>query len=63
VEGDREDGATPAPFVNLRLKYIFKGNLKPEKVEQAIKLSMEKYCSVTIMLEKSAKISWEYQIL
>jgi putative redox protein len=62
VEGDREDGATPAPFVNLRLKYIFKGNLKPEKVEQAIKLSMEKYCSVTTMLEKSAKISWEYVI-
>ena len=62
VEGDREDGATPAPFVNLRLKYIFKGNLKPEKVEQAIKLSMEKYCSVTTMLEKSAAISWSFEI-
>jgi putative redox protein len=63
VEGDREDGATPAPFVNLRLKYIFKGNLKPEKIEQAIKLSMEKYCSVTVMLEKSANIIWSYEIV
>lgn len=62
VEGDREDGRTPSPFINLHLKFIFKGNLKPEKVEQAIKLSMEKYCSVTIMLEKSATISWSFEI-
>jgi uncharacterized OsmC-like protein len=32
-------------------------------VEQAIKLSMEKYCSVTTMLEKSAKISWAFEII
>jgi putative redox protein len=46
----------------LRLKYAFKGNLKHEKVEQAIQLSMEKYCSVTTMLEKTASISWHFTI-
>lgn len=62
VEGQREADANPSPFVNINVKYIFKGALKKEKVEQAIKLSMEKYCSVTTMLEKSANITWSYEI-
>lgn len=63
VEGQREADATPAPFVNIHIKYIFKGQLKPEKIEQAIKLSMEKYCSVTTMLEKSTSITWSYEVI
>lgn len=63
VEGQREADANPAPFVKIHIKYIFKGNLKKEKVEQAIKLSMEKYCSVTTMLEKTADITWGYEII
>ena len=62
VEGQREADAHPSPFVNINIKYIFKGNLKAEKVENAIKLSMEKYCSVTTMLEKTANITWSYEI-
>ena len=62
VEGQREEDANPSPFVKIHIKYILKGNLKKEKVEQAIKLSMEKYCSVTTMLEKTADISWSYEI-
>jgi putative redox protein len=63
VEGDREADATPAPFVNLRLKFIFKGeNLDRKKLEQAVRLSAEKYCSVSVMLEKSAKIDWLVEI-
>ena len=64
VEGDRVAGATPAPFVALRLRFILRGqNLEQKKVEQAVRLSMEKYCSVTAMLEKSATISWVVELL
>ena len=64
VEGDREDGATPAPFVGLRLRFILRGpNLEQKKVEQAVKLSIDKYCSVSIMLEKSASINWVVELL
>ncbi len=64
VEGDREEGATPAPFVALRLRFILRGsNLVQKKVEQAVALSMEKYCSVSIMLEKSASINWVVELL
>ncbi len=63
VEGDREEGATPAPFVGLRLRFILRGpNLMQKKVEQAVGLSMEKYCSVSVMLEKSATINWVVEI-
>jgi putative redox protein len=63
VEGDREEGATPAPFVGLRLRFILRGgNLVQKKVEQAVSLSMEKYCSVSVMLAKSATIDWVAEI-
>ena len=62
VTGARDAEATPAPFESVHVKYFLKGTLKPDKVEQAIRLSMEKYCSVTAMLEKSAVITWSYEI-
>lgn len=63
VEGDREDGAVPAPFVGLRLRFILRGpNLEQKKTEQAVRLSIEKYCSVSVMLEKSATINWSVDI-
>ncbi len=62
IEGLREADANPSPFLKIHLKYILKGTLKKEKVEQAIKLSMEKYCSVTTMLEKTAEITWSCEI-
>ena len=62
IEGQREVDAVPAPFEKIHIKYWFKGNLKPQKVEDAIRLSMEKYCSAAIMLSKTAEITWSYEI-
>lgn len=62
VEGAREIDAVPAPFEKIHLKYWLKGKLKPQKVEDAIRLSMEKYCSASVMLGKSADITWSYEI-
>ncbi len=63
VTGERDADVVPSPFSGIHLHYIFKGNLKPEKVEQAIKLSKEKYCSASVMLEKTAKITSSYEIV
>lgn len=63
IEGEREkieSGATP--YKKIHAKYIFKGDLPDDKVERAIKLSMEKYCSVTKMLEKMAEITYSFEI-
>ncbi len=62
VEADREKDKVPALFTRIHLHYRLSGNLKPEKVERAICLSMEKYCSVAKILEKTAPITWSYEI-
>lgn len=62
VEGYRDTDQTPAVFTKIHLHYIFKGDLKEEKVKQALELSLEKYCSVSKMLEKTAEITYDYSI-
>ena len=53
----------PKVFTTLHLVYRVKGkNLSPVKVERAIALSKEKYCSASIMLGKTAKITHEFVV-
>jgi putative redox protein len=54
----------PKVFTKIHLHFIVKGhNLAPEKVERAINLSADKYCSASIMLGKTAEISHDFEIL
>jgi len=62
VEGFREDGAIPNVFKKIHLDFILKGDVPPAKAERAVKLSMDKYCSVAKMLEKAAEISYSIQL-
>ncbi|MCS7010949.1 MAG: OsmC family protein [Anaerolineales bacterium] len=58
--------ATDYPMVweEIHVTYLIWGeDVRPKDVEQAIQLSEEKYCSVGIMLGKTAKITSEYRIL
>lgn len=51
----------PKVFTTIHIDYLVKGrNLAPAKVERAIELSKEKYCSASIMLGAVAEIthSW-----
>ncbi len=53
----------PKVFTLVKLHYTLRGRkLKPAAVERAIKLSAEKYCSATIMIEKTAKIEHSWTI-
>ena len=63
IESERAD-TPPKVFTMIHLHYKLKGeNLQANKIERAINLSTEKYCSATIMLAKSAKITHSYEIL
>ncbi len=54
----------PMIWTNILITYLVWGEgIRPKDVEHAIQLSEEKYCSVGIMLGKSAKIISDYQIL
>lgn len=63
VRGKRAE-TFPMVYTDIEVEYILWGeNLKKRDVEQAIKLSEQKYCSVSIMLGKTSKISSTYKIL
>ncbi len=53
----------PKVFTKLHLDYRVIGkNLSDAKVKRAIELSKEKYCSASIMLGKTAEITWAYTV-
>lgn len=62
VDADRVKKDTYSEFKKIHLHYDFKGILSPKKVERAILLSLDKYCSVSKILEKSATITHSYTI-
>ena len=64
VELEAERAETePRVFTKIHLHYRVKGNgLDPNKVRQAVELSKEKYCSATIMLARTAEITYAITI-
>jgi putative redox protein len=54
----------PKVFTRIHMHFTVRGRgLKRNLVEQAIRLSHEKYCSATIMLGKTAEISKDFAII
>ena len=51
-----------ALFREIKIHFDFKGDLDKAKVERAISLSLNKYCSVAKTLEQTAKISYSFSI-
>lgn len=64
VELEAERAETdPKIFTRIRVHYLVTGrNLSRAKVERAVQLSAEKYCSASIMLGKSAEIEHVIEI-
>jgi len=58
--GQRASGY-PAVYTEIKLVYRVGGKVSHKAMEDAVRLSKEKYCSVSAMLAKTAKISFEIQ--
>lgn len=55
--------ADPKVFTKIHVHFIITGkNLKPQQIERAIRLSAEKYCSASIMIGKTAKITHDFEV-
>lgn len=53
----------PKVFTEINMHFLLIGtDLKEKQVQRAIDLSAEKYCSATVMLGKTAKITHSYTI-
>lgn len=63
IEGERAHDI-PAVFTKIHVHFIVSGrNIKANRVERAIKLSADKYCSASVMLGKTAEITHDYEIV
>lgn len=62
VDGEREKGVTPSLYRNIHIQFTFKGNLDAQKIQRAIDLSTEKYCSVSKTLEPTATITTAFTL-
>jgi putative redox protein len=63
LKAERAD-TDPKVFTRIHFHFVVHGRkLKAEAVERAVKLSSEKYCSASIMLGKSARISHDWEIV
>jgi putative redox protein len=62
VDAKRREEEIPAVFEKINIHLSLSGNLQKEKVQRAIDLSMEKYCSVTAMLRPTVEITTSFVI-
>ena len=61
ASGERATGY-PAVYTEISVVYRIAGKVSRKAVEDAVRLSKEKYCSVSAMLEKTAKITSKIEI-
>src|SRR3954466_10754346 len=57
LKGDRAE-EPPKNFTNIHIHYVFEGELPEQKVERAIALANDKYCSVTHSLNTKITVSY-----
>ncbi|HVN80123.1 MAG TPA: OsmC family protein [Terriglobia bacterium] len=58
-----QKGEPPSIFTHVNVKHILRGTeIAPKAVEDAIRLSETKYCSVAAMISKTAQIDVQYEI-
>lgn len=62
VEGHTEKIEDYRLYKNICLHFKLTGEVEMEKAERAIKLSMEKYCSVSKTLEPTATITYKVTV-
>lgn len=53
----------PMVYTSIKVHYRVQGKVDRKAVEDAVRLSEEKYCSVSLMLQKTAKVTHEIEIV
>ncbi len=64
VSGERPEHGLPKPWTSIHIKYVLSGDaLETRFVEEAIRDSTEKFCSVGATLQPTAKITHSYEVV
>lgn len=64
LSGERPEHGLPKPWTSIHIKYILSGvDLEKTYVEEAIKDSTDRFCSVGATLQPTARITHSYEII
>lgn len=63
ISGERPEHGLPKPWTSIHVKYVLSGDLQARFVEEAIRDSAEKFCSVGATIQPTAKITHSYEII
>lgn len=63
ITGEREQNAVPSLFTEVHAHFRLYGKLDKDKAAKAVTLSVDKYCSVAKTLEKTAKVTYSFEII
>ena len=62
IEAERGEGKKANPFTAIHVHFDMYGDIKEKKAEQAVRMSVEEYCSVVKMLEKACPITHSFTV-
>ncbi|MDA4113137.1 MAG: OsmC family protein [Thaumarchaeota archaeon] len=63
ISGLRPEYGLPKPYTSISIKYLLTGKeLQKEHVDEAVRGSIERYCSVAATVNSRAKIEYSYEI-
>jgi putative redox protein len=61
IEGVRAD-AVPSPFTSMKLVFVARGDVDAHKLDRAVSLAVEKYCSARATLGPGVDVTWEARL-
>ena len=62
LDYERATGQVPALITKIHVHFVLTGTLDVDKVRRAVELSLDKYCTVSRMLEKTATITYSFSV-
>ncbi len=62
VSGSRVEEGDAKPFKAIHIVFTLKGTIDEGKAQRAVKLAVEKYCSVAETLDRAVKISFDLKL-
>ncbi|MEX8546819.1 MAG: OsmC family protein [Mucilaginibacter sp.] len=62
INGKRFEGKEPSLFETIDIEFHVFGQVNEAKIQRALELTFDKYCSVAQILNKTAKINFSYKL-
>jgi putative redox protein len=62
ISGEKFEGGTSTPYKSIDVHFIIRGEIKEKKLDKAMELTKEKYCSVLHTLRKDCEVHFHYSL-